>query len=59
MDDIFKTLTKYSKNIFLVGLSLGLTSAYLERVDYHPAMVYITDFCLILCALGITFWPRK
>jgi len=59
IDDIFKTLTKYSKIIFFVGVVLGFSSAYLGRIDYHPSMVYFKDFFMVMCALGLAFWPRK
>lgn len=58
MNKAFEVLTRYSKLILLVGLAVGLTSAYLERIDYHPAAVYVTDLCLVVCVIGITFWPR-
>lgn len=59
MDGTFKALTKYSRLIFLLAVITGTASAYLEQVGYHPSMTYFTDLCLILCALGLAFWPRK
>ena len=59
MSNIFNVLTKYSKIIFFLGLFLGTLGAYLERVDFHPYMEYTVDISLVLCAIGLMFWPRK
>jgi len=58
MNKVFEVLTRYSKLIFFIGLVLGFLSAYLGRIEFHPSMSYIKDFCMVLVALGLAFWPR-
>ena len=56
---VFKTLIKYSKIILPIGLVITFSGAHLERIDYHSSAIYISYLGLILCTVGITFWPRK
>jgi len=50
--------TKHSKAIFIFALALGTLAAYIARINYHPAMTYVVDICMVFCTLGLILWPR-
>jgi hypothetical protein len=59
MGNMFKVLTKFSKIIFFSALIFGTLGAYLEGIYFHPYMTYSVDICLVLCTVGLIFWPSK